>query len=111
MKILKFNPFKKSLPVTNKINFMLDEPVRRKSDNRLGRIITIGINKNKIDEIWIYWYDDGYTIDDFISNPNPIYRTFNNSEELHQRYYTEDEIKKLTPDEQEYIENINKYNL
>jgi hypothetical protein len=107
MKILPFKLFKKY----NKISFKVNEIVRRKSDNRLGVIMAIDItNNNKSDELYIYWFNSNYKIDDFILEPNPntIVKFFRERNSI---ICYQDEIKKIESEEQDLIDSIDKYNL
>jgi hypothetical protein len=108
MIIESFNIFRKKAK-PEKIIFQLGETIRHKSNNRLGRIDSIGSNINKPDELWIDWYDENISLEDALqTNPKKYSRYDQDGEEV---FYTSDEIKKLTPEEQEFIDNLGEYNL
>lgn len=112
MKILSFKKYliiceslNISLKKYKKLNFKLNEIVRRKSDNILGRIHIIGINKkNKSDDFSIHWSNSS-NIDDILKN-NILFLP-----DLLDKRYKQEDIKKLEPEEQNLLNNVKKFNL
>ena len=107
MRIDKFNIFSRKRYIHKK-RFSIGEIVRRLSDDRLGKINSIGLNKDKSDNYQIFWYDENETLEGvLLKQPNPSFPSANGDWII----YSDNEIDKLSPEDQEYLDNIGKYNV